>query len=475
MPEHDKLNIVFILLDQMRADCLSIVGHPTVETPNIDQLGHRGVVFTAAYSSCPSCIAARASIWTGSAPTRHGRIGYQDQVPWGYTDMLPELLGAAGYQTHCVGKTHFYPQRAHCGFHSIDSYEANQNFDGLYVNDYFEWLREQTNGRLEERGHGLDSNSWVARPSHLPEELHNNSWVATKGIDFLRRRDKTRPFFLNLSFHRPHPPIDPPQSFFDLYKDRDVPPPAIGDWAQIHDVPVTDINAWRGRLPEQTLARSRRAYYAQVAHIDNQIGRFILELKKADAGPTAVIFTADHGEMLGDHHLFRKSYAYQGSAAVPLIISLPGGASGMVCDAPTVLEDLYPTILDLAGVPTPQDIDGHSLAPLVGLGAPAPDWPAFVHSEHSSCYARENAMQLLSDGKQKYIWFPVTGGEQFFDLANDPHELHDLAGARAARDDLAKWRQRMIDTLRPREEDGLTDGQQLIHGVELPAARSWLL
>ena len=143
--------------------------------------------------------------------------------------MLPERLGRAGYQTHCVGKTHFYPQRRHCGFDSLDSYEAGQNFDGLYVNDYHEWLRERSAGAFRDFDHGLDSNSWVARPSPLPEELHNNTWVVTKGIEFLRRRDRTRPFFLNLSFHRPHPPIDPPQAYWDMYKDRELPPVPVGD------------------------------------------------------------------------------------------------------------------------------------------------------------------------------------------------------------------------------------------------------
>ena len=124
------MNIVFILTDQMRWDCLSITGHPVVETPNLDEIGRNGVVFTAAYSSCPSCIAARASIWTGLTPSSHGRLGYQDRVPWRYERMLPQLLGEAGYQTHCVGKTHFYPQRKHCGFQSLESYEAGQTSTG---------------------------------------------------------------------------------------------------------------------------------------------------------------------------------------------------------------------------------------------------------------------------------------------------------------------------------------------------------
>ncbi|HRU07119.1 MAG TPA: sulfatase-like hydrolase/transferase, partial [Candidatus Brocadiia bacterium] len=314
-----KPNILFILTDQMRWDCLSAAGHPVVETPNLDGLCSRGVRFTAAYSSCPSCIAARASIFTGLTPSTHGRLGYQDQVPWRYDHMLAEVLGAAGYQTHCVGKTHFYPQRAHLGFQSLDSYECRQNFDGKYVNDYDEWLRERTGGRVAEPDHGLDSNSWVARPSHLPEELHNNTWVAAKSIEFLRRRDRTRPFFLNMSFHRPHPPIDPPQVFFDLYRGRPLPLPAVGDWAEENDRPADGVNCWRGRLSPNSLDMARWGYYAQIGHIDNQIGRVLRAMTQMRLGPTIILFTSDHGEMLGDHHLFRKTYAYQGSAAVPLI------------------------------------------------------------------------------------------------------------------------------------------------------------
>ena len=468
-------NIVFILTDQMRWDCMSVAGHPVVDTPHLDQLAHSGVRFTNAYSSCPSCIAARASIFTGMTPSSTGRLGYRDGVPWRYDNMLPQVLGDAGYQTHCVGKTHFFPQRAHLGFHSLDSYEARQNHDGFYVNDYDEWLREKTNGRLEETAHGLDSNSWMARPSPLPEELHNNTWVVTRAIDFVRRRDKTRPFFLNLSFHRPHAPLDPPQAFYDMYKDRDLPPVPAGDWAAANDVPVTNINTAQGRLPSKLLDQARRAYFAQIAHIDNQIGRFTLALRAAKVGPTVFVFTSDHGEMLGDHHLFRKAYAYEGSAAVPFIVSgMADGAMGAVCDAPVVLEDTYATILEIAGVSVPAQNEGQSLVPIVkNPGAALPrEW---IHGEHAPYYRRDDGVQFLTDGKVKYIWHTVSGWEQIFDMENDPQELHDLSSDPSARDILEVWRGRMIEELAPREGDGLSDGQRLVPGKALPQARPELL
>lgn len=475
MPE--RPSILFIHLDQMRADCLSIAGHPVVETPNIDEIGRRGVVFTGAYASVPSCIASRASVFTGLAPTHHHRLGYRDEVPWNYDHMLAGVLAAAGYQTHCVGKTHFHPQRKHCGFQSMDSYEGLQNFDGRYVNDYHEWLRERTSGRLAEIDHGLSSNSWNARPSPLSEELHNNSWVATRSIDFLRRRDRTRPFFLFMSFHRPHPPIDPPQAFYDMYVDREIPETPVGEWASHHDVPVTDLDCWHGHLPRNVLEHTRRAYFAQVAHVDSQIGRVFLAFRTLDMGPTAVLFTSDHGEMLGDHHLWRKTYAYEGSAAIPLVVSLPGappkGGAGF-CDAPIVCHDIYPTLLDIAGVPVPGKIDGRSFLHLVKDPASA-ERREYVHGEHAPCYDDANGMQFLTDGREKYIWFTKTGEEQLFDLANDPDELHDLAGDPKSTDRLERWRDRLVRELAPRTEDGLSDGRKLIPGKVLPHVRTVLL
>ena len=488
--ERTRPNILFLLADQWRSDCLSITGHPVVETPNLDMIARQGVVFTNAYSPCPSCVAARASLFTGLSPDGTGRLGYQDRVPWRYEDTLAQLVGDAGYQTHCVGKTHFFPQRNHFGFDSIESYEGLQNFDGKYVNDYFEWLEKESNGKYHEEDSGLAHNSWVARPSHLPEELHNNTWVATRGIEYLRRRDPTRPFFLNLSFHRPHPPIDPPEVFWNEYIDRPLPPVPVGEWAADHSVIMDDVNGWHGVLPSRTLDRTRRGYFAQIAHIDNQIGRVLHYLARAKAGPTAIVFTADHGEMLGDHNLFRKSYAYEGSAGVPMILMVPDVRSDMrsdargdahsdtnlscACDAPAVLQDVYTTILEIAGVKAPDRTEGVSLLPALRPGSSTAELfnRTYIQGEHSSCYDEANAMQFLTDGKEKYIWFPVSGREQLFDIANDPNELHDLAGETAHAGDLAIWRSRLVELLARRPQDGLSDGTKLIAGKSPPAVRA---
>lgn len=150
----------------MPGDTIGALGHPVVRTPNLDRITIEGTAFTAAYSPCPSCIAARVSIFTGQRPTTHGRLGYQDEVPWQYKNTFAEVLSHAGYQTHCIGKRHFYPQTLPMGFETFDSYEALQDFGGYYKNDYFEWLKQRTD--VLEQDSGLGSNSWVGGESSLP-------------------------------------------------------------------------------------------------------------------------------------------------------------------------------------------------------------------------------------------------------------------------------------------------------------------
>ncbi len=468
-------NIVFVLTDQWRGDCLGMLGHPVVDTPNIDELAHRGAVFTAAYSACPSCITARANIWTGCSPSRLGWLGFPSGVPWKFETTLMKELRDAGYQTACTGKTHFSPPSARLGFEHLDSYEGGHSTDSQYVNDYEEWLADKTGNRIKQADHGLQYNSWLARPSHLPEELHNNTWVVTKGIEFLGRRDRTRPFFLNLSFHRPHPPFDPPQAFFDLYRDAPIAEVPVGDWVEV-DAPVKGVNSPFGRISDRMLKRTRRAYYAQIAHIDMQIGRFVMELRRQGLYKnTWFVFTSDHGELLGDHHQFCKASALEGSAKIPLVIAPPPGlhshSESIRCDRPVSHYDLMPTLLEAAGVPIPASVEGRSLLPFC-RGELDGSWREYVHGEHTRIYQSDNAMQYVTDGREKFIWNPITGRELFFNLLDDPQEVHNLIGQPAAKPRIDLWRQRLVAELRHRKQDGLTDGQNLIAGRDLPKVRA---
>src|SRR5262249_38697848 len=148
-----------------------------------------------------------------------------------------------------------------------------------------------------------DWNSWMARPSHLPEHLHLTYWTAMEGIRFIERRDLTKPFFLWLSFARPHSPYDAPQPYFDMYRDVDIPRPAVGDWCSEQDHAVPDVNAPFSHRPWTQTRRARQGYYGNITFIDHQIGRFFYEMDRLAPGAldnTFVIFTSDHGDMMGD-------------------------------------------------------------------------------------------------------------------------------------------------------------------------------
>ncbi|MHC4872858.1 MAG: arylsulfatase [Planctomycetota bacterium] len=474
--DETRPNIVFILTDQWRGDCLSVLDHGVVDTPNIDELAHRGTLFTSAYAACPTCITARANIWTGQSPSRLGWLGFPTGVEWDFETTLMQELKNTGYQTACIGKTHFFPKSARLGFEHLESYEGYSQSNDEYVNDYDEWLKEKTNDTVKQADHGLHCNSWLSRPSHLPEELHNNTWVVTRALEFMRRRDFTRPFFLNLSFHRPHPPFDPPQAFFDMYKDVDLPEVPIGDWAEENDVPVKRVNMPQAHIPDKMLDRSRQAYFAQIHHIDMQIGRFIMQMRTLGLlNNTWFVFTSDHGEMLGDHHQFCKACAQDGSAKIPLVITPPTELQehdGVIrCDKPVSHFDIMPTLLEATGAAIPESVEGKSLLPLCHEDAENVEWREFVHGEHSRLYRKDNAMQYVTDGREKFIWNPITGRELFFNLIDDPGERHDLSSDPAQQERVNFWRQRLIDTVKHRTEDKLTDGKKLTPGHELPKVR----
>lgn len=460
-------NIVLICADQWRGDCLSACGHPVVHTPYLDDLCLNGCRFDAAYSAVPSCIAARASLFTGQTPRTHGRVGYRDGVPWNYDTYLAGEFTRHGYQSQAVGKMHVYPERSQCGFQNVVLHDGFLHFARKHggghleaLDDYIPWLRQRTGDPAADYfDHGLNCNSFAARPWDKAEELHPTHFVVTQGIDFLRRRDPRKPFFLFLSFHRPHPPLDPPRWAFEQYLDCDMPDPPVGDWAAQFDPWHQDCRSdlLAGRPRADVLRRARAGYYGSMTHIDHQINRFLESLVDHGAGDnTTVCFTSDHGELLGDHHLFRKSLPYEGSARVPLVFRGAGIPKGRASSVPAELRDVMPTLLSLAGLPVPPSVEGEDLTPAMLGGTEG--FKPWIHGEHGY---QGQAVHWLTDGRRKYVWFSGSGREQFFDLERDPHELHDLATE--APPALAPWRQNLVAELTDREE-GFTDGSHRIPG-----------
>ena len=183
--------------------------------------------------------------------------------------------------------------------------------------------------------------------------------------------------------------------------------------------------------------------------------RVLHELRKRDpaaAANTLILFTSDHGDMMGDHHHWRKTYAYEGSARIPFILKYPDTwdiPRNRTLAQPVELRDIMPTFLDAAGVPIPESVDGLSL---LNLARGRTDgWRAYVQGEHTTCYDKEHGMQYVSDGREKYIWFHHTGVEQFFDLKTDPLECNDLAADPDRQPRIEVWRRRLA---RVNEERG---------------------
>ena len=332
------------------------------------------------------------------------------------------------------------------------------------VDDYLPWLRQQLGRDATHFDHGVDSNSWVARPWDKPEHTHPTNFVAGQAADFLRRRDPTRPFFLYVSFNAPHPPYDPPAWAMQQYLDDagDHPQPSVGDWAEeLRDFEKPgDPTSMVSHPDEDQLRRARAGYWGHMTHVDQQINFLLEELShRGLRDNTYILFTSDHGELLGDHHLFRKGAPYEGSAAIPMLLSGPGVAPGQVRDEVVELGDVMPTLLDCVGAEVPAGVDGSSMLPLVTAAGGA-DWRDWLHGEHTLL---GQSLQWLTDGHEKYVWFSGSGYQQLFDLDADPGECRNLAADPAHASRVGVWRDRLIQELTGREE-GFSDGTRLITG-----------
>ena len=450
------------MTDQFRADCIGLDPHSpdALQTPNLDWMAQEGTHFRRGYSESPTCIPARRSLMSGMAPATHGVVGFED-AEWNPPHTLAGELSAAGYQTEMIGKMHLHPKRKRYGFDHVQLAESTRGA----VNDYIDWLRER-HGRTEVdpgMAHGLSSNGWVGRPHILPEEQMHSFWVVNQAMEFIAKREPSTPFFLNISFIDPHPPFTPPVDYYNRYVERDLPSPVVGDWAGEFDGPRRGFapDTYFMDVPETDMHTTRAAYYGMVNFIDDQLGR-LYQFARQTLDDTLIVMSADHGEMLGDHHRFRKLVPYEAAARIPYIVRAPrswGIAEGTVCESPVGLQDVMPTILDAVGLDVPESCTGKSLMPVVrGEATGVRD---VLHGEHSGDYTNEHGHQFLTDDRYKYIWHTQTGREHLFDLVQDPLELHDLALEPDAESQLAPWRNKMIGVLNGRPE-GFTDGEKLI-------------
>ncbi len=443
----DKPNIVYIVLDQWRGDCLGIAdsAHP-VMTPHFDQIAYEGIWYSRAYADCPVCMPQRATMLTGFTGSQHGlphNFMSGPRTPIDLEQSLPyRLTREAGYQTKAVGKMHFWPERARFGFEDIS----------LHPNDYVNFLEEQGWGGFY-RGHGLGGNEVYPAVSALPEHLTHTHWIVDEGIRFLQRRDPDCPFMLWLVFEAPHSPFDPPEPFDRMYDDFDIPQAIMGDWVGAEDEPqslIADRIARKSdRISPQILQRTRRCYYGQITHIDYQLGRLFGELKARGLYDNSIIvITSDHGEHLGDHGLFAKSTFLESSARVPIILRLPRehGMYNRRDQTPALTADIAPTLLELAGLAPDAAMDGLSLLQL-------PKARIVFGETRQSVFA--------TDGAFKFIHYFANGAEQLFDLNRDADDRVNLAGQDATVDAKAALEAELIAYLGANQRPSVVDGELL--------------
>ncbi len=455
----ERPHLLLLMADQHRADCLGADGNRLIHTPHLDRLAAEGALFRCAYSTTPTCTPARSALLTGLGPWRHGMLGY-GRVAEKYPLEMPRALRDAGYYAFAIGKMHYHPQRNSHGFHQVLLEESGRAESPDFRSDYRGWFFSEA-PHLDPDATGIGWNDYRSAVYALPERLHPTRWMGDTAVRFLESYNRPEPFFLKVSFARPHSPYDPPERLMRRYADADLPPAQVGAWAARYAPRSDSSNSiWHGDMGAAQVRRSRQGYYGSVTFVDEQIGHILAALEKRGwLDRTLILFTSDHGDMTGDHHLWRKSYAYQSSARIPMLMRWPSGLlsarRGQVLAQPAELRDILPTLLDAASAAPPASLDGRSLlSPLRGE-----PWREFIDLEHDVCYSPANHWNALTDGRWKYIFHARDGAEQLFDLTRDPAELHDLAPEAAHAAQLRLWRGRLIDHLAERGDRWVKAGR----------------
>ncbi len=401
-------NVLLVVTDQLVPFLTGAYGHPVVRTPNLDALAARGIRFDAAYTPYPLCAPARAAFLTGKYASSFGC--YDNAAPLPSDEpTLAHYLTLAGYETVLTGKMHFIgPDQLH-GFRrrlTTDVFPAGMDWVPI----------EDPEGNFVGGGHAHGYVPPKVGPTTWTKFLSYDEEVQFRALEYLRERAREReePFFLVVSYHHPHDPFLVTQELWDLYDGAEIEVPrypetieysAMDRWAnEAHATAEVEFS-------EENLRALRRAYYGLVTYVDRKLGE-LLALVPDD---TLVIFTSDHGDMLGERRMVQKRCFYEWSARAPLVLAFPDGrGAGTVAAEPVSLLDLLPTLLDVAGVDERLPMDGVSL--FDGREAVLAEY--HVEKVRAPCF-------MARRGRWKYVY--VHGhDEQLFDLDADPGEWRNV-------------------------------------------------
>jgi choline-sulfatase len=427
---HPKpMNILLVMFDQMSALSLPLYGHPVVQTPYLTALAKDAAVFERAYCNSPLCSPSRHSMLTGRMPSRIGAYDNAAELASSIPTFV-HLLRDAGYRTCLSGKMDF------TGADQLHGFEERLTTD-LSPSDFAWTPNWEEPERLYDWFHSLQS---VAEAGPCDRSLtmdydEEATHQAERWLYAAAGASDRRPFLLTVSYMHPHDPYLGPRTFWDRYRDSEIDMPTVPPLSLNRRHPADRrLHALYDRgqhmLTEGQIRAARRAYYAMIGHADEQLGRLRRALEIAGHGErTAVVVTADHGDMLGERGLWYKMTFYERAVRVPLIMRMPGRPQPGRVAQPVSLVDLFPTLLDLTATRPSQgelELDGNSLLPAaIGLGAP----PGTVYGEYMA-EGTEQPMFMIRRGRWKYITCPGDT-PRLYDLQSDPHELDNLSGRTA--------------------------------------------
>lgn len=444
-----QTNLLFVLSDEHNRDSLGCYGHPCVQTPHLDGLAARGVRFDAAYTNCPICVPARASLATGRYVHEIGywdnAFPYDGRVPgWGHR------LQSAGHRVDSIGKLHYRSVEDADGF-SENIIPLNV-VDG--IGDVMGSIRDQPPRRSGMRGGVTEAGP--GESTYLDYDVE----IADHAIEWLQQRSANpdpQPWMLFCSFVCPHPPFVAPPELFARYPLDEIPLPVQNRVEDQPRHPALDClrrtMCYDEPFTEEEVRRVTAAYYGACTHLDLQIGRVLEALQQTGmSDSTRILYTSDHGESMGRRGLWGKFTLYEESAAVPLILAGPDVPRGGVSDDPVSLVDCFPTVLESLGVDSStsefhDDLPGRSLWPI----AAGDDLGRCAFSEYHAVGSL-SASYMIRESRYKYIHY-VGLEPQLFDLHEDPLETRDLAADPAYRELRDRLELRLRDLVDPEEVD----------------------